>query len=264
MNRNANYPTEGTENTAPEETEEVIEEVVEEEVVEDLPEQEVQASQQSVELPAQQSVELSVQSKNMREMRLIKERAEKERDEAYRLLQQIKESVVPKKQPEPEDTFDIGENDLVEGKHLRKFVKEFKELKSQVENHQKASISATVETRLKQRFNDFDQVVTKENVEALVAQYPEIGNTLRSNPDLYSQAVTAHTMIKNLGIYKEDIYAADRAKANHNSNKPRPLASVSPRQGDTPLSNINSFSGGLTEELKQRLRKEMDEARKRY
>lgn len=203
--------------------------------------------------------------KNMREMRVRKEQAEKERDEAYALLQKMKQDKAPKEQQAPEEDEDddlgISEDDLVEGKHLRKVVKEFKQLKKELKNYQQATTSTTVETKLKQKYNDFDKVVSKENVEALVKEYPELGDTLRSNADLYSQAVSAYTMIKKMGIYVEDKFSGDRAKAEQNSAKPRPLASVSPQQGDSPLTRVNAFANGLTEELKIQMRKEMEEAR---
>jgi hypothetical protein len=68
--------------------------------------------------------------------------------------------------------------------------------------------------------------------------------------------------IKKLGIYTEDTYQADRERAQNNANKPRPLASVSPQQGESALSHANPFAGGLTPELKTSLLKEMEAARK--
>ncbi len=49
-----------------------------------------------------------------------------------------------------------------------------------------------------------------------------------------------------------------------NASKPKPLASVNPQQGDSPLSRANAFANGLTEELKDQLRKEMSESRRGY
>lgn len=200
-----------------------------------------------------------------REIRKSKEKAEKERDKAYELLQQMKDQNAsqPKSEPEPEYDLGVAEDDLVEGKHLSKVAKEIRELKKELKNYQQASTSVTAETRLKSKYNDFDSVVSKENVEALVRDYPELGDTLRSNADLYSQAVAAYTMIKQMGIYKEDKFAGDRAKAESNVAKPRPLTSMSPQQGEGPLSKANAFAGGLTKELKEQLLKEMHEARSR-
>jgi len=204
------------------------------------------------------------QAKNIREMRLIKEKAEKERDEAYAMLQKMKQEAVKKSESTDEDlNIGIGEEDLVEGKHLGKVAKEIKELKKELNQYKQSSTAATTEARLKTKYNDFDKVVSKENVEALVALHPELGDTLRANTDLYSQAVSAYTMIKQMGIYQEDKYVKDRQIAEKNIAKPRPLSSVSPQQGESPLSHANAFANGLTPELKSQLLKEMMEARSR-
>ena len=242
------------------ETEELnntIQEATEQEVVQEQDKPEV-----NEEVQQEQS---DYKEANIREMRLRKERAEKERDEAYRLVQQMKEQYekpAQKSDPDDED-LNIGADDFVEGKHLGKVANKIKKLEQQLKNYQQVTTSATVETRLKQKYNDFDSVVSKENVEALVRDYPEIGDTLRSNADLYSQAVSAYTMIKQLGIYREDKYEADRARAQKNAAKPRPLASVSPQQGEGPLQRANAFANGLTDELKEQLLKEMNDARSR-
>lgn len=241
----------------PTDIEETIEETaVDESTPEETPESEV------AEAPTE-----DLQSKNIREMRLTKERAERERDEAYKLMQRMKseQEALRKPEPQPEEDLDLGvaDDDLVEGKHLGKIAREMRELKKQLKSYQQASTSATTEAKLKSKYSDFDKVVSKENVEALVRDYPELGDTLRANTDLYSQAVTAYTMIRQMGVYKEDNYTADRAKAEANAGKPRPLASVSPQQGDSPLTKANAFANGLTDELKAQLFKEMTDARSR-
>jgi len=240
----------------PTDIEEIKEEsAIQEPTPEETPEAEVEAPEEDV------------QAKNIREMRLIKEKAERERDEAYKMMQRMKseQEALRKPEPEPEEDIDFGvaDDDLVEGKHLGKIAKEMRELKKQLKSYQQASTSATTETKLKSKYNDFDKVVSKENVEALVRDYPELGDTLRANTDLYSQAVTAYTMIKQMGVYKEDNYTADKAKAVANAGKPRPLAAVSPQQGESPLSRANAFANGLTDELKAQLLKEMSDARSR-
>lgn len=205
-----------------------------------------------------------VQAKNIREMRLTKERAEKERDEAYRKLEAMK-NYKPKEEPVEEDlNISIGADDLVEGKHLSKVEKKIQKLEKELADTKQASTAVSVESQLKNKYNDFDKVVSKENVEALARDYPELGNTLRSTSDLYSQAVTAYTMIKQMGIYAEDKFVEDKAKAEANAGKPRPLASVSPQQGDSPLARANAFANGLTPELKSQLLKEMNEARSKH
>ena len=57
---------------------------------------------------------------------------------------------------------------------------------------------------------------------------------------------------------------ADKRKAQENSAKPRPMASVSPQQGESPLSHANAFANGLTPELQKQLWKEMQDAKKGF
>jgi len=250
------------------ETEE-INNVVQETAQENSTEAELGAESAPTDNPeSQEAPQEDLQARNIREMRLRKEQAERERDDARRQLEEIqrmqqpKQEVVQQIEEEIED-LKLAEDEFVEGKHLSKVAKKIKKLENQLKNYQQATTTATVETRLKQKYNDFDSVVSKENVEALVRDYPELGATLKANSDLYSQAVSAYTMIKQMGIYREDKFAGDRAKAEQNAAKPRPLASVSPQEGQGPLTKANAFANGLTDELKEQLRREMKEARAR-
>jgi hypothetical protein len=119
-------------------------------------------------------------------------------------------------------------------------------------------------TRLKSQYSDFDKVVSEDNVKMLKDLYPEIAQTLISNSDIYSKGVSAYTLLKNLGIHKDIISSEEKDAVERNKSKPRPLTSISPQQGDSPLSRANVFANGLTEDLKIQLRKEMEEARRNH
>lgn len=196
----------------------------------------------------------SSQERNFRMLRESRERAERERDEALRLLQ-----VAQAKELSNEEDVKLAPDELVEWRHVEKKIKR---LEDQIKSYHQQTSETTTESRLKAQYADFDRVVSRENVEMLRAAYPEIADTLNSNPDLYTKAVAAYTMIKKLGIDEQDPYAADKQRAQQNAAKPRPLASVGPQQGDSPLSNANAFANGLTEDLKKQLLKEMIEAAK--
>lgn len=198
---------------------------------------------------------------NLSALREKADRAERERDELARTLKQIQSSLVPKVQEEqPVEDLSLNPDDLVEGKHLEKLQKQILALQKQTEAQNRFSKEAATEARLKAQYSDFNKVVSAENLESLRNTYPEIADTINSSQDLYSKAVSAYTIIKNLGIYREDNYGKDRNRAHLNASKPKPLASVSPQQGDTPLSKANAFANGLTDELKEQLRKEMEQA----
>ncbi len=213
------------------------------------------ASNQSTEPPQQESP----QAVNMRNLRESKIRAERERDELLKRVSAIEEANKPKEAPPVED-FSIAPDDLVEGKHLSRYDRKIKELESKLQNYQQQTTATAVEAKLYSQYPDFNSVVTEENVKMLGSLHPEIAQTINSSGDLYNKAVSAYTLIKKLGITPQNTYDAERARAQENASKPRPLASVSAQQGDGPLTKANAFADGLTEDLKKQLHKEMVEA----
>jgi len=142
---------------------------------------------------------------------------------------------------------------LAEGKHLTKIQKQLKRQREELQRTQDETRSLLVETRLKAEYPDIEKVVSADNIKALSELYPEIAQTLNASSDYYSKAKAAYTMIKKFGIHVEDNYSSEREAVAKNAAKPRPLASVSPQQADSPLSRANAFANGLTEELKARI-----------
>jgi len=207
---------------------------------------------------------------NLRLMRERSERAERERDMMMNRMIEMEarqKQYQPIKQQEPveevEEDFDfnINEDDLVDGKTVKKVANRIKQLEERLKKQSYESREVAIETKIKSDFPDFDKVVSVDNVQKLNEEYPEVATMLRDTPDLYNKAASAYRIMKKFGIHKE-LYGSDKAKAIANSQKPRPLASVSPQQGDSPLSKANAFANGMTKELQQQLRKEMDAARK--
>jgi len=200
----------------------------------------------------------SSQQINFRNLREEKERLERELYE-YKRMQQQKEQ-----QPNPDDDIEIniGDDDLFEGKHYRKLQKQLKKQQEEFKRYQQQAMLTSTETKLKTQYSDFDKVVSVDNIKKLRELEPELSDTIASNQDIYTKAVSAYKMIKKLGIYVEDSFNNDRELAQRNSLKPRPLAAVSSQQGDSPLHKANMFAQGLTPELKSQLWKEMNEASK--
>lgn len=205
--------------------------------------------------PKPQSNEAEI---NFARLRKENARIERERDEYARKIQQLEAQ-----QKGAEEDFSIAPDELVEGKHLSKYEKRVKELERKVEEYKQNASASTDEIRLRAQYPDFDKVVTTENIELLRDLEPELASSINSDTNLSSKATAVYKLIKKFGIYKEDNFKEDREHAQNNANKPRPLASVSPQQGDSPLSRANAFAQGLTDELKEQLRKEMYEARRR-
>jgi hypothetical protein len=197
------------------------------------------------------------QTKNFKQLRKKAEQVAKERDEALARLRDYEERIKQSSPPESEsDEFTMQPDELAEGKHISKVQKQLNKLREEVR-------VATTEAKLKAQYPDFDSVVSKENILALRDMYPEIAQALNSSPDLYATAASAYTLIKKLGLNANAAqYDAEKKIVQANAAKPKPLASVSPQQGDSPLSRANAFANGLTDELKTQLLREMEQARR--
>lgn len=244
---------------------EAIEEVPVEQP-EQLPESTEAEGQPAARATSPEPVETSA-AENFKRLREKSERTERERDEAIRLLREINDKQqaqarAQEKSDISDEDFTINPDELAEGKHLTKIQKKIKRLEDQVKGYQSQSEQLSIESRIKSQYADFDKIVNDDTIKVLREQYPEMADTISSSPNLYNKAVTAYTLIKKMNIVPDTAYDADRALAQKNSAKPRSLTSLSPQQGDSPLSKANAFANGLTDELKVQLRKEMAEARK--
>lgn len=226
--------------------------------------QEVGTSDQQEAVLTQPSAAETAQQRNFKMMREKAERAERERDEAVRKLREI-ETAKSQAQVQQEDDFQIGPDELAEGKHLSKVVQKMKRIEGELNEYKRKSSVETTEARIKAEYPDFDKVVSRENIEVLKNNYPELAQTLNSSSDIYVTAKAAYTLMRKLGISPDtSAYDMDKETAVRNASKPRPLSSVSPQQGDSALSRANAFANGLTDELKEQLRKEMSSARRSY
>jgi hypothetical protein len=204
---------------------------------------------------------------SFRELRakVERERSERERleKEKAELLKQIRNQQPPQEEEEDLEV-NLNPTDLAEGQHLSKMQKQIKKLRQELNNYKTQATINSHEVRIKSEIHDFDKVVTKENLEILNEMEPELAYSIKMNNDLYAQAKSAYKLIKQFGIYTEETMTKEHEKAQKNLAKPRPLNSIKPQEGSSPLSNANAFAQGLTDELKEQLRKEMFEARKNY
>ncbi len=225
------------------------------EVVENPTEDAVVEEPTAVAAPAE-----SNQVKNFRAIKERAERAERERDELMRMMTQKEQPQVV--EPEEDLNFTVDADALVEGKHLSKVDKKIRQLEQKLAQYEQKSTASNAETRLKAQYSDFDSVVTADNVAQLREEYPELAQSLISNPDLYTKGKAAYLMLKKFGIAQDPVMVAEKALIQKNAAKPRPLTSVSPQQGATPLSQANAFANGLTKELREQLAREVSEARR--
>lgn len=188
---------------------------------------------------------------NFNQLRKSKEQLEEENRELRKVIETSQQAVPA---PAPQNDFDIGDDDLAEGKHLKKLSQEINNLRHQADSYQRVAQAA----QLTSKFSDFNEVVTKENIEKLKQTEPELHASITGGSDLYVNGVSAYKALKSLGIAKDNFSSQkDQVQTNHN----RPL-STQAIKGHGALSEKNVFAGGLTPELKKQLQKEMSEAAK--
>ena len=205
------------------------------------------------------------QQSNFKAVRDAWRQAERERDEYARRLQQIEASKQQPQQPD-EDDIQLGNDELAEGKHLNKVSKRMKaeseqnkKMRQELEQQKQMLAALMAENAIRSKHPDFDSIVNETNIKILRESYPDLAESIKSNTNILSQAESAYTMIKSLNIVKTDNYGADRDRALKNSLKPRPVSSVGPQGGNSPLSQVNAFID-LTDDIKAQYRKEMAEA----
>lgn len=202
---------------------------------------------------SEQSEHESNAERNFAALRKAKEAAERERDAYYQRLREVEETKKQSKEPKKESP-DLGDDDLAEGRHLKALREELQQYKNQI-------MESTVEAKLKSQYPDFDRVVTKDAIERLRTAYPELASTIHSSTDLYSKGASAYTLIKQFGL--DGGYDTAKETVAKNIGKPKSAQSASPQSGNSPLSQAHDFANGLTDDLKQRLYREMLEAQKR-
>lgn len=207
------------------------------------------------------------QQMNFRTMRERLERAERERDEAMKYAMKMH-------QPQPQEQFQEQEEDylaglgidadsLAEGKHLKAVLKEVKDLKKELNSYKTRTTEDTTRIKLHNELPDYQNVMTERNINQLESMNPDLAEMIANTPDMYKRARLAYDMVKRHGIYKDPFNERNKIVAKNNSAKPKPLASISPQQSDSPLSKANAFANmPLSKDIKDQLHREMIAAMK--
>jgi hypothetical protein len=207
------------------------------------------------------------QELNFRELREQAKQAKRERDELKAYLERLKQQENPgnwqpeKQKPEPEDDYNLREDDFIEGRHFKKFLKKQRELEEKVKQYESQSQSISVEMQLKSKYRDFDDVVNQKTVDKLRDEYPEVFTTIQTSSDLYNKGAAAYRIIKQLGLAGNNTPKTEQQIIKGNNAKPQnPNTSSAP---NSPLNQANLFANGLTPELKEKLRRANLEAIRR-
>lgn len=191
-----------------------------------------------------------------------KERAKREEYEQilYNNLVQSQKQAVPE---EVDEFANIQSDEWLTKEQSQRLSEKLAEKKAKeivakaLEEERKRRSDEELPNRLNSQFNDFNAVVTDENVKQLKELEPEVAQALSLIGDKYAQAVAAYKYIKKFvpGVEKVADY---QKKVKENSSKPGTLSTQS-----SALSKAHNFERGLTPELKNQLYKEMVEASKR-
>lgn len=212
---------------------------------------------------------------SFQELRLRAEQAQRERDEAVGFIRQLEQYAIQQqqqqqRQPEPEPArVSYDDDDIIEGRHIKPELtaikKELQQYRQQVEESRRLSEINALENRLRTQYNDFDTVVTKENILRLRELKPEIAESLHQTQDPYYKAAATYTLLKDLGIARaQPAYTDDHQKAQNNLNKPKNVAAIASQSSNTPLSHASAFSSGdLTEDRKRQIWNQMQENARR-
>jgi hypothetical protein len=202
---------------------------------------------------------------NIREMRLLKEQSDKELAKSEYEKSQLMKALLEYKQGNQQvakpvveqDEFEkLDDNELIEGKHhksMAAYVKSLEKKIERIENNTKEITFKSNEAHLRSSFPDFDKVMTTENLNQLEALNPELAETILKNDNPHTQKKLAYQMIKQFGIYKEDIFSQDKKLAQMNAAKPKGVASLSPKKGDSVLGMANAFAEGMTQDQSRAL-----------
>jgi hypothetical protein len=199
------------------------------------------------------------QDRNWKETRRKMQELERRAKEQEELISQLK---APQKASQEDELDKLGDEDIVTKGQARKLATKMAEEIAQRVIREREN--ATVEERLNLKFQDFNQVVTRENIELLKETEPELAMSLSHNSDQYSQGIAAYKLLKRLGIGTEEMpkeQVREKQKAIANSQKP---ISVNAVTKTSAIGNAHMFENGLTKELKEQLNREMKNAIKGF
>jgi hypothetical protein len=209
--------------------------------------------------PVNQPEPVKIDSNKEYNMRVMRERAMKAEQRAQELERALQTKLATKEE-EPDD------DSLVEKRHLRKYDSEIGKVTAELESTKKKLeqfTNSSIEMHLRSKFNDFDTIVTDENMERLAREKPAMYRSILSNPDLKDKGETAYEAI--VTYLQPGKFSEQEKKLAENKAKPKNAATVAPQASDSPLARAGDYDRRiLTEERKAELRKEMEDAKSRY
>ncbi len=192
---------------------------------------------------------------NWAEMRRQMREKDQQIEELGRQFQEISKKDPPVE--EPDELANLAEDDILTVAQARKLAKKMaRGVAEEVLNERDA---ATIDERMQLKFSDYAEVVSKENIELLRQNEPELAKFLYKMTDPNDQALAAYKLLKNVTGTGEKTDSLEKKKADENSQKPLSVNAVTKQSA---IGNAHLFENGLTKELKKHLWEEMQEAKK--
>lgn len=164
----------------------------------------------------------------------------------------IEEKTNPPPAKEPDELSNLQEDDLVTAGQADKMAE--KRAKKIVQEELARREKEALPQQTKAKYEDYDQVVTNENINLLVQEDPDLEHDIQVSKNPFARA---YKEIKKSQFYKERMKnKANSERIDSNSNKPVSSNTVAKQ---SPLSQANAFATFSKEDL----RKEMEQCARR-
>lgn len=188
------------------------------------------------------------------------EKERQKREEYEQILYQKLSSQTQEAKEEVDEFASISDDEWLTKKQSQKLAQKLAEeaVNKALERERVRMSEENLPSRLTSQFQDFNSVVTEDNVRQLKTLEPEVAHALSQIGDKYAQAVAAYKYIKMI-VPKAQEQTEYKERVQKNAQKPGSLSSV----GSSSLSQAQNFERGLTPELKKQLLAEMQAASKR-
>lgn len=201
--------------------------------------------------------------------RILRERAESAERRLKDLEQQMRSSRQEPAQKQryeivEEDEFDIDDDSYVEGKQVKKLLKKMdqklRQTTQQFEQLNQANAVKYAETNLKSQFEDFDSVVTEENLRKLSKSKGPVFRSIMANPDLYDRGYSAYEAIRAAGITSSD--EEPEVKSEAKRRVPGSAGSAPSQTAETPMMRMGDYDRRvLTPERKNEIMRQVNQAK---
>lgn len=207
--------------------------------------------------PAQQAAQNN-KDHDWRELRAAIERERQERIAETQRREAAERRLAEIAQAKQESEESLGaDDDYIEAKHFKKLQREVKETRQQLKERQEREQQERqqnelwrTEMTLRSQFNDYNDVMTSENLAQLEEKDPIMARVLHDSQDEYAKRVGAYNLIKRMKQQNAPSpeAAINAQKLEENASKIRPAASMASQSASvSPLRQASKYTGQAVE-----------------